>query len=108
MKMRNFTKTDWYAFAGAEGWSDTKPPLINDEPIYLEGYADDTTVVIIDQFGIGCYMEDGEYLHMNFSAGISHRLGKILGEALPAKTNVKELVDIGFIYPFGSPPAPGA
>ena len=78
MILRNFDKTDWYGFAGAEDPSLTQPPMIGevDVPGTMGG------IIVLDKNGIEIYViiKDNPFQEIRHRKQIPFELGRRLVE----------------------------
>lgn len=93
MKMRPFTKTDWYGFAGAETDTDTNPPTlphISDTDLTVDGHPG---FIIADRNGIEVYqLADAYALTLNRGAALNIHIANALGDTI----TIEQLEALGF------------
>lgn len=79
MNLRNFDKTDWYGFAGAEPPSETQPPMIGEADVPGTSGG----IIVVDKNGIGIFIiiKDNPFEENRYFKPISFELGKRLVES---------------------------
>ena len=90
IKLYDFQETNWYAFAGAESFSKSKPPKIGEGKNYL---------VVFDANGIEIFIgheEDDETWHKQVE--LTPALAEIIAAGLPESMDGDTLNSLGF-YP---------
>lgn len=93
--LREFTKTDWYGWAGAErpvyGDGVVHEPLIGYMEFELENGSSGHGAIIVDKNGVSCTIDGDDIIMCGFTIDCSFEIGKHIASAFPNKIKEKEL-----------------
>lgn len=98
--LREFTKSDWDGFAGAEKFTDGSEPLYGEIeilgfPEYVDENTGGNTMFIADRYGVELIDQDGKAWQLYFGTGFTPELGRCIATYLNGK-RLSNIESMGF------------